>query len=231
MSARARVRRAHLGGRSLGVSLALACMIATTARAQTRAASASIEGITDARARATLQAAVRNADESGVPVEPLYSKIREGVAKQSDPDRIADAVRQLSVRLTIAKQALANSRSSDEIAAGAGALQAGVPTSALRQLRRVWPVQSLTVPLGVVTELVAYGVPAAQATVRVRELMQGGASNAQLVELSTHVQRDVASGGAASSALDRRARGTMSILAVQPRSALTPPGPPRYRPR
>ena len=222
-------------GPALSVSLALASlmalMITSAAHAQTRAASVSFEGITDARARATLQAAVRNADESGVPVEPLYSKIREGVAKQSDPERIADAVRQLAVRLTIAKEALANSRTSDEIAAGAGALQVGVPTSALRQLRRAWPVQSLTVPLGVVTELVAYGVPAAQATVRVRELMQGGASNAQLVELSTQVQRDVATGGAASTALDRRARGTMSILAVQPKSALTPVGPPTYRPR
>lgn len=225
------VLRARWVGRLPGASLGLALVIASTAHAQTRASSASFEGITDARARATLQAAVRNADESGVPVEPLYSKIREGVAKQSDPERIADAVRQLAVRLTIAKQALANSRSRDEIAAGAGALQVGVPTSALRQLRRVWPVQSLTVPLGVVTELVAYGVPAAQATVRVRELMQGGASNAQLVELSTQVQRDIASGGAASTALDRRARGTMSILAVQPRSALTPGGPPKYRPQ
>lgn len=187
--------------------------------------------VTDGRTRAQLLAAVRDAEANGVPLEPLYGKIREGVAKQSPPERITDAVRALATRLAISRQALAGSSSVDEIAAGAEALQLGVPTSALRQLRQVWPTQQLTVPLGVVTELVAYGVSASRATARVRELMESGATNAQLVVLSTQVQTDIMSGTAAGLAFERRARSAFGVLSAQQARAagalLAPPPRPR----
>jgi len=186
--------------------------------------------VADGRSRAQLLAAVRDAQANGVPLEPLYGKIAEGVAKQSPPDRITDAVRALATRLASSRQALAGTGTVDEIAAGAEALQLGVPASALRQLRQVWPTQQLTVPLGVVTELVAYGVSASHATARVRELMESGATNAQLVELSTQVQTDIKSGTAASSAFERRARSAFGVLSAQQARAAgtllnTPPRP------
>ncbi len=204
---------------------------ATGALAQSRVSSSVIDGIADDRARTLLLATVRDADSTGVPLEPLYSKIREGVAKQSSPDRIAVAVQQLSARLSVARDALAQALASDEIAAGAGALQVGVPTSALRQLRREWPRRSLTVPLGVLTELVAYGVSETQATARVRVLMASGVTNAQLVELGTQVQTDIISGGTARTVFEQRAHQTMSVLATQRQSGRTTTAtPPPIRP-
>lgn len=206
--------------------------LAAAANAQSRAVSSELDNIADPRSRATLQATVLEAEERGVPVEPLREKIREGVAKNSAPERIASAVQQLSSRLASAQAALAPSRSPREISAGADALQAGASAASLKQLRRVWPVQSLIVPLGVVTEMVAFGVPASQASTRVRELMERGATNAQLVELGVNVQRDIASGGSPGKAFETRTQGTMSLLARGPSSALTPPGGVlTYRPR
>ena len=194
-------------------------------QAQVRAEPVELEGITDQRTRAALLATVREAGEQGVPVELLHAKIREGIAKQSPPERIAEAVTQLAARLATARRALAPVRSTDEIAAGAGALQQGVPVAALRQLREVRPAQPLTVPLGVVTELVASGVSAPRATGRVRDLLKRGATNAQLVELSRSVQRDVAEGRVVSNALDLHAKRALALLATPPKTTLTGPAP------
>ncbi len=221
-----------LPNRVLVGALTLALATPLAAHAQTCAASSELDNVADPRSRAALFATVCEADERGVPVEPLKEKIREGLAKESSPDRIATAVQQLYKRLEAAQVALAPSSSPREISAGADALQSGASTASLKQLRRAWPVQSLVVPLGVVAEMVAFGVPAAQASTRVRELMERGATNAQLVELGVNVQRDIAGGRAPGSAFDTRFRGTMSLLARGPSSAFTPPGGLlTYRPR
>ncbi len=213
-------------------ALLLALASPLTLDAQSRAVSSELDNVADPRSRAIWLAAMQEAEDRGVPVEPLREKIREGLAKQSSPDRITAAVQQLSARLAQAQEALAPSRSPREISAGADALQSGASVASLKQLRRAWPVQSLVVPLGVVTELVAFGVPASRASIRVRELMERGATNAQLVELGVNVQRDIASGRSPGTAFDTRARGTMSLLARGPSSALTPPtGVLTYRPR
>jgi hypothetical protein len=218
--------------RALVGALTLALAAPLTSSAQTRVALSEFDNVADPRSRATLLATVREADERGIPVEPLYEKIREGLAKESSPDRIATAVQQLSKRLAAAQLALAPSRSPREISAGADALQSGASTASLKQLRRARPVQSLVVPLGVVAEMVAFGVPAARASARVRELMERGATNAQLVELGVNVQRDIAGGLSPGTAFDTHARGTMSLLARGPTSLFTPPGGlVTYRPR
>ncbi len=186
-----------------------------------------LNAIPDQRARAVLLATMRDAGAQGVPVEPLYGKIREGMAKGSPDDRIAEAVSQLAQRLMSAQTALAPARASDEIAAGAGALRQGVPVSALRALRAARPAQSLTVPLGVLTELVAYGVPTARATSQVRDLVRRGATNAQLVELSTNVQRDVAAGQPGARAFDSHAKRALALLVAPPSTSITAQPPVR----
>ncbi len=184
---------------------------------------AALEAVPDVRARARLQAVVRSADQRGLPVEPLYAKIREGVAKQSAPERIAEAVTRLAGRLAESQEALASAQSIDEIAIGADALHVGASPATLRQLRGVWPARSLVVPLGVLTEMIAAGVPAPHAAARLRELMERGATNAQLVELGTRVQQDIGAGRAAGAAFEQRARGVMSLLAPKPAHSFTSP--------
>ncbi len=166
----------------------------------------------------------------GVPAEPLLTKVREGIAKGSDGARIREAVRVLSTRLDTAARALAPSYSPSELTAGAGALQIGVSPAVLRDLRRVWVDKPLTVPLGVLTEMVIDGVPLKLASSRLRELMQRGATGAQLVTLGTSIREDVAAGYAPGTALELRAKGVFSLLANPFKSSIGPATTP-VRPR
>jgi len=160
----------------------------------------------------------------GLPESLLIAKANEGIAKRATPKRITDAVAALGKRLQVARDQLAPNPSEDEIAAGADALYVGVPAPILKKMRAAWPDRSLALPLGVLTELVAKGLPAARAAQVVTDLMARGASNVQLYTLAQSVQGDVAAGWAPEAALDLRARGVMSLLPPAPAaSAFTNP--------
>jgi len=160
----------------------------------------------------------------GLPEGLLIAKANEGIAKRATPKRITDAVAALGKRLQVARNQLAPNPSEDEIAAGADALYVGVPAPILKKMRAAWPDRSLALPLGVLTELVAKGLPAARAAQVVTDLMARGASNVQLYTLAQSVQGDVAAGWAPEAALDLRARGVMSLLPPAPAaSAFTNP--------
>ena len=163
--------------------------------------------------------------------DPLIAKVREGVAKGSDRERIRDAVRVLTARLEASAAALAPVYSPGELSAGAGALQSGVPAATLRELRRVWPDRPVTVPLGVLTEMVADGVPLKLAGMRMRELMRRGATGAQLVALGTSIRDDVAAGYAPGTALELRSKGVFSLLANPLKSTIGGPATAPLRPR
>lgn len=179
---------------------------------------------------ALLRTLIDGAATRGVPAEPLLAKVREGVAKGSDAARIREAVRLLAQRMERAGKALAPAYSIGELTAGAGALQSGVTPGTLRDLRTAWPDRPLTVPLGVLTEMVADGVPRSAAAARLRELMTRGASGAQLIALGTSIRADVAAGYAPGAALDLRAKGVLSLLANPFKSSIAPASPP-IRPR
>ena len=157
-----------------------------------------------------------NARAIELPVSLLIAKANEGIAKRATPKRITDAVAALGKRLQVAREQLAPNPSEDEIAAGADALYVGVPAHMLKKMRAAWPNRSLALPLGVLTELVAKGLPAARAAQVVTDLMARGATNVQLYALAQSVQGDVAAGWAPEAALDLRARGVMSLLPPAP---------------
>jgi hypothetical protein len=184
-----------------------------------QAQSMTLDAITDANARASIRATIAGAKGKGVPEEPLMSKVREGVAKGSNPTLIHDAVRKLATNLERAQRALAPVQGVDELSAGAGALRAGVPDDMLRGLRASWPNRTLTVPLGVLTELVANDIPATRAAERVRELMVRGASSAQIVALGDDVRADIAAGHAPDASMELRTKGVLSLLDIQAAAA------------
>ncbi|MES2522024.1 MAG: hypothetical protein V4617_04915 [Gemmatimonadota bacterium] len=194
-------------------------------RSQSQVADA-LEGVGDAPVRTALLATIESAQSRGVPVDPLITKVREGVAKQSDPSRISDAVRQLAGRLETAAQALAPAFSSSEISAGAGALQHGVPASTLRAYRALSPSAPLTVPLGVLTEMIADGVPPKLASTRIRELVARGAAPALLIDMGAKIRSDVIRGIAPGVALELRSKGVISLLG----SPVSPAAQPQLRP-
>lgn len=201
--------------------------------AQDASAVAAIDALADERVRAAVRAIFQSAAASGIPIAPLVTKLREGIAKHAEPERIRNATAMLATRLENAASALAPSRSPDELGAGADALQAGVAMGTLRDMRRVWPVKSLTVPLGVLVELVSSGVPKAAATRRVRELLVQGATTTQLAALGTNVRADIAAGLAPDASMELRSKGVLSMLIQQNTAASSaasptrPPGRPR----
>jgi hypothetical protein len=155
------------------------------------------------------------------------TKVREGLAKKASPDRIRVATAQLLDRLAAAAGAIAPSRSSDELTAAADALQAGIPVSTLRDMRTLWPARPLTVPLGVLSEMVANGVSRAVATRRVRELLVKGANTTQFAALGTSVRSDIAAGLAPDAAMELRSKGVLSLIESQAAFGLTNEAPRR----
>lgn len=190
-----------------------------------------IDALPDERARLAIHHTVTQLEARGVPTAPLLTKVREGVAKQAPPARIAAAVEALGARLEVAHAALAVATSADEVAAGAGALQAGVDAPALKALRARWQGTPLTVALGVITQMVASGVPVPRAVAQVRVLLERGATPAQLVAFTNAVQADVAAGIAPDVAIVLRANagGGTAIGASAPGTTglgnTSPPGP------
>lgn len=219
------------------VTIAVAAMLLCAADGG--AQESPLSAIGDAAVREEIRAVIGSAQRKGVPQEPLYSKVREGIAKQSSANRIRDAVRLLAERLEKAHSALTPAQSVDELTAAAVALQAGVPEATLRGMRKAWPDRPLTVALGVLAELVAHGVPAKHAAEQVRELMQRGASSAQIVALGDTVRSDIAAGRAPDASMNLRSKNILSLLSspgasatLETRSGGDPAGlrPPPVRP-
>ena len=209
--------------RVLLVSLALASLSAVPANAQ----GTPVLPIADARARAAVEREIAQAAEKGLPTRPLIAKALEGVTKRASGDLIRTAVASQARRLEEASTLLAPSPSEAELVSGADALAVGVPAPMLKQIRAAWPEgQSVAMPLDVLTELVARGVPARRALEQITELMVRGATATQIASLGASVQADVAAGLTPDAALEVRARGVMSLLpspAAQVR--ITPNGP------
>ena len=139
--------------------IALVAFSGSAARAQ----DVRLKLIHDDATRAVVAERLGSASARGVPTEPLMSKALEGVAKRATPKDIKNAMNALEKRLRLASELLSPTVSVDEMAAGADALAAGVSEKSLKALRTAAPTRSVAMELGVLTELVARGVPAKQA--------------------------------------------------------------------
>jgi hypothetical protein len=200
-------------------------------RAQTTRPASAVDAMADVPARIAVREILESAPARGIPVEPLLTKVREGVAKSSTPERIHEAVRLLSDRLEAARASLAPVYSVAELTAGAGALQVGVSPASLKELRALAPAEPLTVPLGVLTEMIADGVPVRMGATQIAMLVKRRASSALLIELGARVRADVASGIAPKTALDQGSQRVLSLLAAPLTNTLQPASPPIRPPR
>ena len=79
-------------------------------------------------------------------------------------------------------------------------------------MRSIRPNGSLAVPLAVLTQLVASGVPVTRATRAVADLLKRGARDEQLIALQDDVRSYVAAGASPEAALDVRTRGLSAVL-------------------
>ena len=167
---------------------------------------------------------VDSARARGLPTAPIIAKISQGVLLHAAPDRIVTAAQSVATRLDDARTALAPKPTAADIVAGGDALSVtGVTKTALEAVRSTSPSKPVAVPLGLLAQLVASGVPATRATKIVTELVKRGASNTQLVALGNDVNSDVGHGARANASLDVRLRGLTAVLAPMPQATASQP--------
>jgi hypothetical protein len=134
----------------------------------------------DAATRPAVAALVDSAGRALLPTERASGEL------------IVAAVRRFAVELGHAREALGSTASPAELSAGAAALRAGASPTVLAQLRQARR-EPLTMPLAVLADLVASGVPVDSAAAAVLALA-ARARDADLVEFRRAVERDIALG-------------------------------------
>ena len=166
----------------------------------------------DTAARSLVAVAIDSARAAGLPTEPLVQRALEGATKGAPGTLIASAVQRLAADLGRARTALGASATSPELEAGAAALRAGAGPAVLAQLRRSRR-QTITVPLAVLTDLVASGVPVDSAAAAVLALA-ASARDADLIDFRRAVERDIALGAAPTAATAAAAAGVFGANAL-----------------
>ena len=172
---------------------------------------ARLDGRLDSASRVAIERVVDSAHAAGLPAEPLIDKALEGVSKRAPREAILRALRTLAADLSVARQMLGPQSLADELTAGAVALRGGIEDDALRVLRRERPGQPLVVALGVLTDLVARGVPASDAARAVLGLTRAGVADEQLVAFRRDVERDIGIGAPPAAATTLRASSLVSV--------------------
>src|SRR5438552_8437031 len=195
---------------------ALAAVVVVTAAAQDRQGRQGrndprLERL-DAEARPLVAGVIDSARAAGLPTEPLVQRALEGATKGAPDTLIVSAVRRLAGDLGRARAALGAGATPPELEAGAAALRAGAGPAVLAQLRRSRR-QTITVPLAVLTDLVASGVPVDSAAAAVLALA-ASARDADLIDFRRAVERDIALGAAPTAATAAAAAGVFGANAL-----------------
>jgi hypothetical protein len=152
--------------------------------AWSQGADSALIGRVDPVALPAIAAIIDSATAAGLPSASLVDKALEGAAKHADPDRIVGAVRALAETLGAAREALGPGATPDELTAGAGAIRAGIPASTVTQVRDSRRGQPVTIPLAVMSELVARGLRPDSAAAIVLTHTNHGTNDAALVSLA-----------------------------------------------
>lgn len=157
----------------------------------------------------------------GVPRDPLYAKVAEGILKGATDERIVASVRNLARELTQARDALGPSASDADVIAGASAVHMGVTPAAIRRLRESREKESgdvsLTTPLVVLADLVSRRVPVDLAVSSLESLIAHGAPDGDLAILRTSVERDINAGSAPTAATTTRTQALLQVMSTRPK--------------
>jgi len=192
----------------LGLALAMLLCASNRAAGQDSMSSRDLDPLSrlDPTTRYYVEVVLDSARLAGLPTRPIESKALEGASKRAPGRIIVMRVREVFRSLRQARTALGSVASADELAAGAGALRAGVPVAELAQLVRTRHEKPLTVPLIVLSDLITRGVPRDTATSTISQLWQRGAADDDFLGLWRGVERDIVSGTDPGAALLNRAR-------------------------
>lgn len=156
-----------------------------------------------------LTSLVDSAQATGLPVAPLISKAQEGLLKRAAPPAIVAATRGLLVRLRQSRDALGLAASPAELEAGASALRAGAGASQLAAIRTARASQGVAVPLVVLADLLARGVPRDTAARAVQAMAAANATDAAFTALRLGIERDITGGMSPAAAAGARYRALL----------------------
>jgi hypothetical protein len=168
--------------RTAAVGLVASTMVTRASLSQ--GVDSALAGRVDPAALPAVVAIIDSAKAAGLPSASLVDKALEGSAKHADPDRIVSAVRGLAGALGAAREALGPASTADELTAGAGAIRAGIPETTVARARTGRGGQPVTIPLAVMSELVARGLTPDSAAALVLTRTTRGTDDAALVSLA-----------------------------------------------
>lgn len=161
----------------------------------------------DSKVQARVGALLDSARTLGIPTEPVVDKALEGAAKRAPNERIINVVRSRFNELVAARAALGGGAIDAEVIAAADALHAGASAQVITALRAQRPNVPLTIPLAVLADLIARGVPPDTASTAVLALAKTPSTDAQFAALRDEVERDIAKGVPPAIAPSARTRG------------------------
>jgi hypothetical protein len=184
-------------------TFALACLlIASSVSAQ----DARLRGALDPETLAKVTRLTDSARAESLPVDPLIGVALEGAQKRAAGARITKAVQDYLGALRGARAALGGDATPAEITSGAGALLSGVSSEFLRQLRAANPKRPLTVPLVVLADLIARGVPKDTAARAIAAAARANARDDDYSALRRFVEQDILAGASPAAAAMLRVR-------------------------
>jgi len=158
----------------------------------------------------------------GLPAGLILSKARFALAVRTPGPKIVETAKAMAARLVVARTAIAPHAQESDLAGAEAALSYDVSPQILQRISKASPKDPIAVPLGVLAQLVADGVPAKHAAEIVTQLLHRGATTTQLAALGNEVDADVKMGGyRAIDALNARYNGLSPHLPPLSGAAVT----------
>ena len=222
---------ASTGARGIRLAHVAVMMSATLAASGARAQDRRLTGRLEPEIATSVTRLADSVRTAGLPSDPLIAVALEGASRRATNERILAAVREYAAALGSARYTLGDSAATDEIVSAAGVIVAGVAPRFVSDYRAARPSGSLTVPLVVLADLVARGVPPDTAATALGAALRSGARDDELAEFRRRVERDILAGAKPSTAMTIRTRDLPgmpagSVSPVRPRSPrLRRPGP------
>ena len=147
-----------------------------------------------------------SARAESLPVDPLIGVALEGAQRRAPGAKITAAVHDYLVALRGARGALGSDAVAAEIVSGAGVLLSGVPSDALHRIRVAGTRRPLTVPLVVLADLIARGVPKDTAARAIEAAARANARDDDYSALRRFVEQDILAGASPAAAAMLRVR-------------------------
>jgi len=181
-------------------------LIALVAASRLGAQDARLRSALDAETFAKVTKMTDSARAEALPVDPLIGVALEGAQKHAAGARIVGAVQRYLGALRGARAALGPDATPSEVESGAGALLLGVSPDALRRIRAAGTRRPLTVPLVVLADLIARGVPKDTAARAIEAAARANARDDDYSALRRYVEQDILAGASPAAAAMLRVR-------------------------